>query len=890
MGKASATVHIFDIRNYQNGADKPQHDVPDIILRGLRAPFNAKTLPTLLLYNERGLRLYDEITTNAPEYYLFGAEEEIFRGHAPEIVRIMQSRSSASSEGPAQVLLELGAGALRKTSHILCALAGLVSGTPTIPSATYFALDLEEQEIQRTLIQLLSSDVGSTIQGKIDAKGLLGTYEDGVAFVLQGGLQETVDKGDCGDSGSPSFERYTLQNTRRGPSPGSSTSTGEAVTDTDIRKSSTPGQPQLHFLFIGSSIGNFSRGKDAQFLRSLPLRAGYGDTLLLGLDHDNGREEIEVAYNDSKGLTRNFIMNGLKAAGIALGDSGLFDLSNWEYVNSYDEGSRECIRVTTSHGFLVHASLGAHEAFYKCLHPHRITVPGGKEEVYFSKDELLKIEMSLKYSERDAYTLFADANLRPIQRWTDGTSRYSLWLLERPPFSFPLLSSPTTPTEEIIDKKFGIPSMRDWQDMWNAWDFVTLRMIPSSMLFEKPIDLRHMCLFYLGHIPTFLDIHLSRLLQEPHTQPEEFKVSFISGIDPNVDDPTQCHAHSEVPQNDEDWPSLSSILSFGERVRERLTKLYMNISSGTIHLTRKFARVLFMTYEHEGLHIETLLYMLLQRAGNGTIPPPDFTTPPWESLLASWNAVPKPSSPTIVIEATIVTLGIDDIEADDAVKALDVEGHVFGWDNESPSRRVSVDAFRIAWRPITNGEFLKFYTGIGKDRAEFPASWVKHEDTEIRVRTLYGPVSMSIAWDWPVLTSYDNLSVYASVQGGRLPTEPELRVFMDKFACGYEGGANIGFRNWHPVPATTGVDNWYGQGHNGGVWEWTSTVFSKFTGFVPSQLYPGYSADFFDGHHQVVVGGSFATIPRIAERRSMRNWYQHNYPYPWVGARIVYDV
>ena len=111
MGDANATVRIFDIRNCQNGADKPQHDLPNIIVRGLKAPFNAKTLPTLLLYNERGLRLYDKITTDAPEYYLFGAEEEIFRRHASEIVQIMQSRSLASSEStPAQVLLELGAG------------------------------------------------------------------------------------------------------------------------------------------------------------------------------------------------------------------------------------------------------------------------------------------------------------------------------------------------------------------------------------------------------------------------------------------------------------------------------------------------------------------------------------------------------------------------------------------------------------------------------------------------------------------------------------------------------------------------------------------------------------------------------------------------------------
>lgn len=108
MGDASASVRILDIRDCQNGA---QHDVPDVIARGLKAPFNAKSLPTLLLYNERGLRLYDKITTDAPEYYLFGAEEEILHKHAAEIMRTMQSRSLASSGGmPAQVLLELGAG------------------------------------------------------------------------------------------------------------------------------------------------------------------------------------------------------------------------------------------------------------------------------------------------------------------------------------------------------------------------------------------------------------------------------------------------------------------------------------------------------------------------------------------------------------------------------------------------------------------------------------------------------------------------------------------------------------------------------------------------------------------------------------------------------------
>ena len=115
--------------------------------------------------------------------------------------------------------------------------------------------------------------------------------------------------------------------------------------------------------------------------------------------------------------------------------------------------------------------------------------------------------------------MFSDANLRPIQHWVDEDTGYALWLLERPPFSFPRFR-PTA----LSASPSGCPSFQDFQDMWALWDFVTRRMIPDSMLLQKPIDLRHICLFYTGHIPTFLDIHLSRLLKEPHTEPDGYKV------------------------------------------------------------------------------------------------------------------------------------------------------------------------------------------------------------------------------------------------------------------------------------------------------------------------------------------------------------------------------
>ena len=51
-------------------------------------------------------------------------------------------------------------------------------------------------------------------------------------------------------------------------------------------------------------------------------------------------------------------------------------------------------------------------------------------------------------------------------------------------------------------KSGNIPSIDEWKVLWATWDLITLRMIPETMLHQKPIDLRHKCLFYIGHIPT----------------------------------------------------------------------------------------------------------------------------------------------------------------------------------------------------------------------------------------------------------------------------------------------------------------------------------------------------------------------------------------------------
>ncbi|KAG1772191.1 hypothetical protein EV702DRAFT_1246575 [Suillus placidus] len=126
--------------------------------------------------------------------------------------------------------------------------------------------------------------------------------------------------------------------------------------------------------------------------------------------------------------------------------------------------------------------------------------------------------------------------------------------------------------------------------------------------------------------------------------------------------------HSEVPTKDEDWPTLGTILAFRDRVRARLLALYDDLASGKRKINRNIGRMLAMTLEHEGWHVEVT----------------------WETLSAQWDAsCTPPSSRTVTLGPVAITLGHHDCEGNDFDEGVcdQVGGHEFGWDNdnESPS-------------------------------------------------------------------------------------------------------------------------------------------------------------------------------------------------------------
>lgn len=103
-----------------------ESDLVDVIAEGLTGSF--KELPARVLYDERGSRLFEQIT-RLPEYYPTEAERSLLRESADDIFAIAQART----------LIEFGAGVQDKTGVLLAA------GTRCGTLSCFQPIDISEQ-------------------------------------------------------------------------------------------------------------------------------------------------------------------------------------------------------------------------------------------------------------------------------------------------------------------------------------------------------------------------------------------------------------------------------------------------------------------------------------------------------------------------------------------------------------------------------------------------------------------------------------------------------------------------------------------------------------------------------------------------------------------------
>jgi gamma-glutamyl hercynylcysteine S-oxide synthase len=404
-----------------------------------------------------------------------------------------------------------------------------------------------------------------------------------------------------------------------------------------------------------------------------------------------------------------------------------------------------------------------------------------------------------------------------------------------------------------------------------------------EFLYDRPIPERHRIVFYIGHLEAFdWNLMRERVLGVGIFN-ADFDRLFAFGIDP---------VGGGLPTDQAtDWPSMKDVRVYVRQVRDALDAGFerIDLSQGT---AENASLLLQVAIEHRLMHAETLAYMLHQLA-----PSKKIAAPPGRELVVT------PLRPRMLeIPAGVATLG------------LSRSAEEFGWDNEYEAHEVRVPAFEIDQAMVTNGEYLKFVNAGGYENRAFwdseawnwkteqnisnPVFWNK-VNGEWRYRTMFGEIPLPP--EGPAYVSHAEANAYARWAGKALPTEGQWHRAAygtpDGVERQYPWGdeapdpkrGNFNFEQWDPTPAGAfpegnsafGAADLLGNG-----WEWTSTVFAPFEGFEPFAFYQGYSANFFDGKHYVMKGGSARTAASML-RRSFRNWFQPHYQYVYAGFRCV---
>ena len=378
-----------------------------------------------------------------------------------------------------------------------------------------------------------------------------------------------------------------------------------------------------------------------------------------------------------------------------------------------------------------------------------------------------------------------------------------------------------------------------------------LEPLPDRVLVTQHSPLMSPLVWDLGHVANYEDQWLVRA------------VTGEAAERPELDQLYDAFRHPRRDRHALAIPSPAETLAYAKAVRQRVLDVLDRTPPADPFVHH-------MVVQHEHQHDETMLAALQLLPAPGYRPV--ASTPP---------GVEVRTPPEVRLEGGTFTAGT----STDAV-ALD---------NERPAHRVDVAPFWLDTTPVTNAAFAAFVadggyrtpslwsdagwawrTAAGLER---PQTWTADGAQDrfgwVEERPGDGPVQ-HVCW-------YE-ADAYARWAGRRLPTEAEWEL----------AASNGGTTRWpwgDDEPTSEHAALWsspstFGPGrvathpaganragvHDliGGVWEWTSSDFGAYPGFV-AWPYREYSEVFFGPEYKVLRGGSWATHPS-AMRATFRNW------------------
>lgn len=325
-------------------------------------------------------------------------------------------------------------------------------------------------------------------------------------------------------------------------------------------------------------------------------------------------------------------------------------------------------------------------------------------------------------------------------------------------------------------------------------------------------------------------------------------------------------------------PSLDEIVAFRAHIDEEMDRLLV---SG---VDEKVTRLIVLGLNHEQQHQELALTDIKHAF---------FSNP----LCHSYIADPIPDE-KLSRASKFAWHGFDGglVEIGYPLRAEDPLDFCF--DNETPRHNVFLEAFQIANREVTSGEYLEFMLDDGYIRPELwlsegwdhvkraawqaPLYW-RHDtgdETGWRVFTLGGWRGLLALLDTPVChISFFEADAFARWKGYRLPTEAEWECAASQAPV---RGNLLEAGVLHPAAARdAGIEQLFGD-----CWEWTASAYTGYPGYRPLPGALGeYNGKFMSS--QMILRGGACVTPASHMRATYRNFFSPTTRWQFAGIRLA---
>jgi len=397
----------------------------------------------------------------------------------------------------------------------------------------------------------------------------------------------------------------------------------------------------------------------------------------------------------------------------------------------------------------------------------------------------------------------------------------------------------------------------------------------DDVFYLKSEPTRHPMIFYFGHTATFFinKLIISNLIHE-RLDPE-FESVFAVGVDEmNWDDMNSEHYA---------WPSVSKVREYRDTLRVKVDGLISTLPLSLPIKQEDPMWVILMGIEHERIHIETSSVLHRQLPLETVID---------NGFFPRCHEIGKaPVNEMVSIEGGMLRLG------------KDKDHHLYGWDNEYGKKEVNVESFKTSKFLVSNAEFLEFVKDDGYENKSFwdkeglkflklskatcPTFWVKYED-DFRYRAMLE--EMDMPFSWPVDVNYLEAKAFCAWKSQKENKNYRLLSESEWYRLYQRAGikdvpefddrkANINFRYW---ASSCPVNHFaFGDVYDvmGNVWQWSESHMDAFEGFEVHPAYDDFSVPTFDGKHNIMKGGSWASSGNALMKHSRyafrRHFYQH---------------